>query len=135
MTPKKREESNKWAEKEKGLKPLKNLLHPRVKGFMATINSLRTEMDCIYDLTFSGDVPSMGKVLMGVANTTIHIHVRRFDISRVPQSDKEMENWCRDLWYSKDDLLEQFKKNNTFPGKYDNPFKVNHLELHKLKSK
>jgi len=129
FTKKKFEEGNDWA-KQKNLKPLRNLLHPRVKGFQATISSLKDELDAVYDLTVAGKSPKFGSVVFGEANTKLHIHVKRYKISEIPLGKEDLEKWCRDKWYEKDEMLEKFKKDGKFDGKYENPLKVNPLDLY-----
>eukprot|EP01091_Cochliopodium_minus_P008273 TRINITY_DN1846_c0_g1_i1.p1 TRINITY_DN1846_c0_g1~~TRINITY_DN1846_c0_g1_i1.p1 ORF type:complete len:316 (-),score=89.87 TRINITY_DN1846_c0_g1_i1:27-974(-) len=135
MTPKKREESNNWAKKEKNLEPLENLLHPRIKGFVATVSSLQNEIDAVYDMTFAGNIPTIFQALSGVANTTVHIHIKRYTIKQIPTTEEKLEEWCRDVWYNKDKMLTQFSKEKKFPNKISLPFKINGMELDKYKPK
>ena len=54
------------------------------------------------------------------------------NIGSETETEKEIESWCRELWYKKDQLLDQFSQEKKFPNKYDHPFKVNFLQLNEF---
>lgn len=70
---------------------LEHCLLPRTKGFVATIQGLRTRLDAVYDITIVYDHMKMGApsavglVLSHwlVKPIDVHIHIRRFPINEV----------------------------------------------------
>ena len=132
FTQSKHQEGCEWA-KSKGLKPLKNLLHPRVKGFQATVMALREELEAVYDVTFAGNAPTLFSILMGTSNTKVHVHVKRYTIDKVPNTPDGIDKWCRELWYAKDEMLEKFKKEGKFERRYELPLQVSYLDLDSVK--
>ena len=99
---------------------LNNVLIPRYKGFIASLNALRDGyVDAVYDVTVgfpNRNVPFILDVASGAVKLTIHMHVRRFTIADIPRDTKEIEAWCLKLYQDKDAMLEQFFNTGTFPG-------------------
>ena len=98
-----------------------NTLHPRTRGFVATVKSLRTtsHVKAIYDVTIAyshGEhfnlPPSFLETLylpnIGSA-WTMYAHVQRFDISSLPEADEDIAKWLEERWLEKGDRLEQLK--------------------------
>ena len=116
-TPKKLQESQAYAKK-MDLPTLNNVLLPRTKGFVATVQSLRDEITAIYDVTYAykGEkVPGLRDVAMGRI-PDLHFHIRRIPIDKLPTNEKDLTDWCMNVWVEKDDLLEHFKINGKFPN-------------------
>ncbi len=103
--------------------PLEHLLYPRTKGFVASINALRSShINVIYDMTIAyqrksdgkfGAAPSLIDLHFGkIADYRIHIDVQRFEMNDLPSSDDEkaLSRWLVDRYYQKDAYLNDLKK-------------------------
>lgn len=99
---------------------LNNVLIPRYKGFIASLNALRDGyIDAVYDITMGfpdRNVPFILDVAGGAVKLKIHMHIRRYTIADIPKDPKEVEAWCLKLYQDKDAMLEQFFKVGAFPG-------------------
>ncbi len=98
------------------LRPPVHTLVPRTKGFVASVEGLRSHIDAVYDLTIGYDdaVPSLWQYLKGLVRR-IHVHVRRFPVADLPESADGLRRWLLDRWHEKDDLLEHFYTTGAFP--------------------
>ncbi len=76
----------------------------------------------IYDFTLAyshkekgfGVLPSISTILsQDISDYQFHIHIRRFSIESIPESDEEIYKWAIDLFQYKDNLLEKLKQNWT----------------------
>ncbi len=92
-------------------------LVPRSKGFVASVRGLGEHLDAVYDLTigYEDTVPSLWQYLQGLVRR-IHLHVRRFPASELPESADELRQWLLTRWREKDALLEAFYETGTFPA-------------------
>ncbi|MDX9721959.1 MAG: lysophospholipid acyltransferase family protein, partial [Myxococcota bacterium] len=84
LTLKKLAKSQAYA-REKGLVPLKHLLIPRSKGFVASVEGLKGHITAVYDLTFGYEkgVPSLWQYIQGFSRRA-HIHGRRYPSDALP---------------------------------------------------
>jgi lysocardiolipin and lysophospholipid acyltransferase len=109
--------SNKFAEKA-GLPTLDYLLHPRAKGLYATVKSLKKTngADVVYDITvaYPDKVPQNGDALFTGFPAEIHWDVKRISIWDIPESEEEVEQWIRNLWYEKEEKLRKFYEKGSF---------------------
>jgi len=139
MNPSKLKESQDFAKK-KDLPILENVLLPRTKGFISTVQGLRKHSDAIYDFTIAylnkdtGDfVHTKGPGLMSICarnpRSSVHIYVRRYPMSSVPQSEEELNAWCIQVWKEKDDLLKYFDQHKTFEKPLNYPRYTQHNPL------
>ncbi len=94
------------------------MLHPRTKGFCITIETFRqSHVRVLYDLTLAyrhrqrgfGAAPSMSTVLgQDLRNDyDFHVHIRRFELSELPEDPTALEQWLRDRFYEKDRMMAQ----------------------------
>ncbi len=113
-TPAKIQASARWAV-DHGMDPLRHLLTPRSKGFVATVGALRGHLDAIYDVTigYEGGVPTLCQLILGCVDR-IHIHVQRFAVEDLPSSGTDLRTWLFQRYRTKDDLLESFYETGTF---------------------
>jgi 1-acyl-sn-glycerol-3-phosphate acyltransferase len=97
------------------LRPPVHTLVPRTKGFVASVEGLRSYIDAVYDLTIAYDnaVPSLWQFLKGLVRR-IHVHVRRFPVHDLPDAPDDLRLWLLDRWKEKDDLLEHFYTTGSF---------------------
>lgn len=100
----------------RGLAPLTHLIFPRTKGFTLTVDALRDHLDAVYDATigYEGGVPSIKQWCRGDVRR-VHVHVRRFPISSLPQGEEALAEWLRARWYEKDALLDHFYREGRWP--------------------
>ncbi|PIE05928.1 MAG: hypothetical protein CSA75_02185 [Sorangium cellulosum] len=100
-----------------GLKPLRHVLTPRTKGFVASVQGLRTHIDAVYDITigYENGVPNLWQYIQGLAKRA-HLHVRRYPINALPQSDEKVSRWIHERFVEKDELLEHFYRHGSFPS-------------------
>ncbi|KAM7528935.1 hypothetical protein LguiB_032345 [Lonicera macranthoides] len=101
----------------KGLPIPRNVLVPRVKGFVSVVKYMRSFVPAIYDVTIAkpNGQPtvsflslSMGKPLV------VKVHIKRFSVEELPVSDEGVAKWCRDRFVAKDKLLDNFMVEGTF---------------------
>ncbi|KAF4980954.1 hypothetical protein FZEAL_3149 [Fusarium zealandicum] len=97
-----------------------NLLYPRTKGFIATVQHLRQapQVKAIYDFTIAyqhegtfQEAPSMWETLSvpGLSDQggyRFHVHARRFPIESLPAKDEELATWLEERWIEKGKILE-----------------------------
>lgn len=100
----------------RGLEPLEHVLLPRTKGFAATVQGLREHVSAVYDLTigYEEGVPTLWQYIKGSAQR-IHLHVRRFPVEELPTLEEDLRQWLLDRWSEKDQLLDSFYAQGTFP--------------------
>ncbi len=100
----------------RGLAPLTHLIFPRTKGFTLTVDALRDHLDAVYDATigYEGGVPSIKQWCRGDVRR-VHVYVRRFPISSLPQGEEALAEWLRARWYEKDALLDHFYREGRWP--------------------
>lgn len=110
----------------RGLTPLKHLLQPRTKGFVAAVSALRNELDCVYDVTIAyGDKPyddvSPNAAELYLTPTSkdrvVNVLVNRIPIENVPNDEDEAKEWLYNLYQEKDRKLDEFFTN----GRFDAP--------------
>ncbi len=102
------------------VRPPVHTLVPRTKGFVASVEGLRSHIDAVYDLTIGYDnaVPSLWQFMKGLVRR-IHVHVRRFPVADLPHPADDLRQWLLDRWHEKDDLLEHFYATGAFPQQPD----------------
>lgn len=124
FTAKKFIASQEWATANDRPQP-KNLLYPRTKGFITTVRHLRQapHMRAVYDLTIAyqhGDkwqvAPAMWETMsvpnlsLGKQGYRFHVHVRRFPLEELPETDSELAKWLEKRWVEKGEWLEELRK-------------------------
>ena len=114
ITPRKHAKSLAYAAKT-GKRALDHLLLPRTKGFVATVHGLRGLVTAVYDVTigYPDGVPSLWQYVQGFAPRA-HLHVRRFPIESLPQTDDELRHWLTERFAEKDQLLSRFRDSGSF---------------------
>ncbi|QPG99253.1 hypothetical protein C2857_001314 [Epichloe festucae Fl1] len=123
FTTEKFEESQVWCKKSDKPQP-KNLLYPRTRGFVATVQHLRRapHVKAVYDFTIAyqcdgvfHEAPSMWETLSkpelsSNSKFKFHIHARRFPLESLPESDEHLARWLEKRWVEKGDWLESHKQ-------------------------
>jgi len=123
---------------DKGYEPLQNVLFPRSKGLLLSLESMKT-LDAIYDVTLAFKLPwetanrsqeGPGSVeMVSIYGREVHINFKRIPVSQLPKDEKELKDWLYSRYSEKDRLLSHFydkKTNGTFPEEsYEIPLKYN----------
>lgn len=114
IRPAKLEGSRRFAEKA-GLEPLRHLLLPRTKGFVASLEGLGGHLDSVLDVTigYVGGVPSLWQWACGRMRD-VHIDVRRFPVATLPTSDEGRADWLHARFREKDARLDRFYTTGRF---------------------
>lgn len=120
--------SKKFAEK-MGLEPLEYLLQPRSTGFVHVCSLLRAKTDALYDVTIAFEpkadselatkaekkdqwweigLPTLFSSLSGTFPQTVHYHVKRYEMSEIPEGKEELAAWLASVWHKKDERIRQF---------------------------
>ncbi|OAA39691.1 1-acylglycerol-3-phosphate acyltransferase [Metarhizium rileyi] len=122
-TKAKYEESQLWCKKTDRPQP-KNLLYPRTKGFITTVQHLRQapQINAVYDFAIAYqcngaflEAPCMWDTLSVPALSAkhryrFHIHARRFPLGTLPKSDEHLAKWLEQRWVEKGEWLESVKQ-------------------------
>jgi len=108
--------STEWAV-EHGIEPTRNVLIPRTKGFVASVEGLGDHLTAVYDFTigYVEGVPTLWQHVTGQVKK-IHVHVRRFPMDELPKIEADLKQWLMDRFYEKDELLEGYYETGAFPA-------------------
>ena len=103
----------------------RNLLYPRTKGFVASVQKLRKakQIKAVYDVTIayarkSGDgfefqeAPTFAQsiVLPHLDDEwKFFVHVERHPIDDLPRGDGDLSQWLEDRWIAKGEHLEKLR--------------------------
>lgn len=118
-TRKKLEASRGFA-RSRGFAEMNHVQVPRTKGFVASVHGLRKHVDAVYDVTigYTGGVPSLWQYAKGLVGQ-IHVHVRRFPIGALPETDEGLQEWLLERFAEKDRLLGRFYETGGFPATFE----------------
>ncbi|KAL5329756.1 hypothetical protein ACEPPN_003273 [Leptodophora sp. 'Broadleaf-Isolate-01'] len=118
-TPKKAEAARVWCKANDRPIP-KHLLYPRTKGFVTTVQHLRKakHIKAVYDITIAYEhnhkfleAPTIWESLScgglsGTRGYKFHVHLRRFPLEDLPESEAELSKWLETRWVEKGEWLE-----------------------------
>jgi len=100
-----------------GMRVPQNVLVPRTKGFVSAVQNLREFVPAVYDMTVAisnvAPAPTMLRMFQGKPSV-VHVHIRRVQMSQLPQEDEGITKWCHDAFEIKDKMLDDHEKHNTF---------------------
>lgn len=99
----------------------KNLLYPRTKGFVTTVQHLRKakHVKAVYDMTIAYshfdkflDAPTIWESLScgglsGKGGRKFHVDVQRILLEDLPETDAELSKWLETRWIAKGEFLEE----------------------------
>ncbi|SPN98740.1 related to acetyltransferase [Cephalotrichum gorgonifer] len=118
-----RVKSAKWAEKS-GVKDMEHALLPRSTGSLFCLRELKGSVEYLYDCTVAYEgVPYSeecytlsGIYFEGRPPKSVNFYWRRFRIDDIPLDDAdEFDEWLRQRWYEKDELLDGYLSTGKFP--------------------
>ncbi|XP_042467958.1 1-acyl-sn-glycerol-3-phosphate acyltransferase PLS1-like [Zingiber officinale] len=100
-----------------GLPLPRNVLIPRTKGFVSAISIMRPFVPAVYDVTVAIPLdqspPTMLRLLKR-QSCVVHVHIKRYAATDLPETDDGLAQWCRDIFVAKDALLDKYKEDGTF---------------------
>lgn len=94
---------------ERALEPPRHVLLPRAKGFVASVTGLSGHVSAVYDVTigYVGGLPSLWQWAKGQMRE-VHVHVRRYALTDLPQTPEELAAWLQARFAEKDARLARF---------------------------
>jgi len=119
ITPTKVESAQAYARK-RGLPTTDHVLVPRTKGFVASVQGLRSHIDAVYDVTigYEKGVPSLWQYIKGQVPQA-HLHVRRYPVDELPDAPEQLADWLFERFQEKDGLLAHYYEHGAFPAQRD----------------
>lgn len=104
--------------KEKGLPELKHHLSPRIRGFIASLPSMKGKMAAVYDITLSFKPsdkvePTITNLLYG-RKVQAHFYMKRIPFEEVPENEEDAAKFLYDMFVRKDKLQDSFYKTGDF---------------------
>lgn len=107
-TPEKILRSQEYA-KNQGLPVLQHVLTPRTKGFLATVEGLKSEFSVVYDLTigFEGKAPGLFRFFLTPVNR-VHLHCKRYTAESLPKDTASLSQWVLERYQEKDKRMASF---------------------------
>ncbi|KAM7273793.1 hypothetical protein ACFE04_028457 [Oxalis oulophora] len=101
----------------RGLPIPRNVLIPRTKGFVSAVSHMRSFVPAIYDCTLAvphnQPSPTMLRIFRG-KSSVIKVQLRRHLMSELPQTEDGIAQWCKDIFVTKDTLLEKYLTKNKY---------------------
>lgn len=101
----------------RGLPVPRNVLIPRTKGFVSAVSHMRSFVPAIYDCTVAVSnnypPPTMLSIFRG-KTSVIKVQIKRHLMHELPETDDGTAQWCRDIFVTKDALLEKYLTKGTF---------------------
>lgn len=101
----------------RGLPVPRNVLIPRTKGFVSAVNHMRSFVPAIYDCTVATspkDNPPTLLTLFRGQSFVVKLQVKRHEMQELPVTADGISQWCKDLFVTKDTLLEKYMTKNSF---------------------
>ncbi|KAL9244145.1 hypothetical protein vseg_017951 [Gypsophila vaccaria] len=108
---------------ENGFPVMNHVLLPKTKGFFACLNTLRSSLDAVYDVTiaYKHNCPTLLDNVFGVDPSEVHIHIQRISVKTMPVTEDETGAWLVDAFQRKDKLLTDFSTHGSFPNQGTEP--------------
>lgn len=101
-----------------GMPVPRNVLIPRTKGFVTSVSEMRSFAPAIIDMTVAiprgSTPPTMLRLFKGKSDA-IDVKVTRHLMKDLPESDEAVAQWCKDIFVTKDAVLDKHKELNAFP--------------------
>lgn len=114
ITPKKLAASQRYAAKV-GQRKLVNVMVPRTKGFIASMQGLGHRAEAVYDVTigYQEGIPSLWQFICGGARN-VHLKISRYPVSELPKDEAGLSQWLLTRFEEKDALLDRFNASGRF---------------------
>ena len=116
FSEKKRDAAQKFAQSRELYVPTHTLV-PRVKGFVTSVEGLRTHVDAVYVVTiaYPKDGPSLTK-WFSLRIPTVDLHVSVYPIEDLPTDDQALGEWAYERYRDIDERLMTFYKEGAIQG-------------------
>ena len=89
-----------------GVAAPQHVLLPRPKGFVASVQGLRSHVRAVYSLTLIYDQPTPSLVTMVRGDVKrVRLHIKRTEISSMPTSEQDLASWLNADFSRKDALI------------------------------
>lgn len=121
FSPRKHAETVLWCKDND--KPIpKHTLHPRTRGFVATVDQLRRSphVKAVYDVTVAYahgnkflSAPNLWQSLSSpslASSYRFHVHVERFSLEDLPVSGDKLAEWLERRWVHKNEVLKTLRE-------------------------
>jgi len=107
-----------------GLDKYDFVLHPKVKGFVWYVQTLRQVggIQSVYDITVGYPdeiISNETDILFGKVPNEVHFHVKRYSIKKLPYNEHELAEWIKKRWLEKEDRLKKFYDQNTSKKQFE----------------
>ncbi|XP_005097905.1 lysocardiolipin acyltransferase 1 [Aplysia californica] len=134
--------SHKFAE-DKGYPKYDYVLHPKTTGFIHFVKEMKKGqiLDSILDVTVAYPktlIQSELQTLKGEFPEEVHFYVEDYPLETIPETDEELEKWCRELWSKKEERLRRFYESKSFenePGDNEEEKNASPLSEEAVRSK
>lgn len=125
--------SQQYAEKN-GLPKYEYVLHTRTKGFVHCLHEMRRGGAAVpvidVSVAYVGPIPQNERDMLGWNwPQEIHFHVKQAPPSELPEDEGGLEEWLKQRWDEKEQLLERFYADNKFSGMYMSEEDINRPRL------
>lgn len=101
----------------RGLPVPRNVLIPRTKGFVSAVSHMRSFVPAIYDCTVATSPkerdPTFLRMFRG-QSFVVKVQIKRHEMQELPETADGISQWCKDLFVTKDTLLEKYLTKNSF---------------------
>ncbi|KAI5334378.1 hypothetical protein L3X38_024511 [Prunus dulcis] len=101
----------------RGLPIPRNVLLPRTKGFVSSVSQMRSFVPAIYDCTVAvpknQPPPTLLRIFRG-QSSVVKLQIRRHSMQELPETADGIGQWCKDVFVTKDALLEKYFAKGTF---------------------
>ncbi|XP_022154309.1 1-acyl-sn-glycerol-3-phosphate acyltransferase 3 [Momordica charantia] len=101
----------------RGLPVPKNVLIPRTKGFVSAVSHMRSFVPAIYNCTVATSpkdrAPTLLRIFRG-QSFVVKLQVKRHEMKELPETADGISQWCKDLFVTKDTLLEKYVTKDSF---------------------
>lgn len=95
---------------------LENVMVPRTKGVVSTVQGLENHFDAFYDLTIAYGNPKPPNLMKFFFCETapIHLHAERFAATELPKDELVLAKWLHERFRIKDARLKKFRETGRF---------------------
>ncbi|EEF48890.1 1-acyl-sn-glycerol-3-phosphate acyltransferase 3 [Ricinus communis] len=101
----------------RGLPIPRNVLLPRTKGFVSAVVHMRSFVPAIYDCTVDVDKSQPAPTMLRIfrrQSSVINLQIKRHSMQEVPETADGISQWCKDVFVTKDAMLEKYHTKGTF---------------------
>ncbi|GAB2218377.1 hypothetical protein Droror1_Dr00001599 [Drosera rotundifolia] len=101
----------------RGLPIPRNVLLPRMKGFVSAVKGMRSFVPVLYDCTVviakDQPQPTMLRIFKG-QSSVVKVQIKRHLMHELPETNDGISQWCKDVFVNKDAFLENYFTSGKF---------------------